>query len=64
MDQSTRDLGISKYDAQSQYLAYHEGRNGFRRQSYTGKPWLMDVAARVGSRAEMYRNQLARCGRL
>ncbi len=64
MDESSRELGISKYDAQSQYLAYHEGRNGFRNQSYLGKPWLVDVAARVGSRAEMYRGQLASCGKL
>jgi hypothetical protein len=64
MDQSTQELGISKQDAQSQYLAYHEGRTGFRNQSYLGKPWLVDVAARVGSRAEMYRGQLASCGKL
>lgn len=63
MDESTRELGISKYDAQSQYLAYHEGRNGFRNQSYLGKPWLIEVAAKVGARAEMYRVQLERCGR-
>ena len=64
MTDSSEELGISLYDAQSQYLAYHEGRNGFRRQSYLGKPWLMDVSARVSRRAEMYRNQLASCGRL
>lgn len=64
MDESTRELGISKFDAQAQYLAYHEGRAGYRNQSYLGKPWLMDVAANVGARAEMYRNQLASCGRL
>jgi hypothetical protein len=64
MDQSTRELGISKWDAQAQYLAYHEGRTGFRNQSYLGKPWLMDVSAKVAQRAEMYRNQLAACGRL
>lgn len=64
MDQSTRELGISKWDAQAQYLAYHEGRNGFRNQSYLGKPWLMDVSAKVAQRAEMYRAQLASCGRL
>lgn len=64
MNDSAEELGISLYDAQSQYLAYHEGRTGFRNQSYLGKPWLMDVSARVSSRAEMYRNQLAGCGRL
>jgi len=64
MDQSTIRLGISKFDAQAQYLAYHEGRSGYANQSYLGKPWLMDVSAKVAQRAEMYRGQLASCGRL
>jgi len=62
MDQSSRELGISKWDAQAQYLAYHEGRTGYRNQSYLGKPWLMDVSAKVARRAEMYRGQLPSCG--
>lgn len=61
MATSHKKLGISKSDARNQYLAYHEGRSGFARGSYTEKPWLMDVAARVGSRAEMYRKQLQTC---
>jgi len=62
MDISTQKLGISKWDAQAQYLAYHEGRTGYANQSYLGKPWLMDVSAKVAERAEMYRAQLASCG--
>jgi hypothetical protein len=61
MDQSTQRLGISKTDAASQYLAYHEGRTGFANQSYLAKPWLVEVAARVGARSEMYREQLQYC---
>ncbi|MDM7932475.1 lytic transglycosylase [Tabrizicola sp.] len=61
MDQSSQSLGISKEDAGNQYLAYHEGRTGFARQSYLGKPWLVEVAARVGKRSEMYREQLQSC---
>jgi hypothetical protein len=61
MDQSSRALGIAKDDAEAQYLAYHEGRTGFASQSYLGKPWLVEVAARVGARADMYRNQLQSC---
>lgn len=61
MDQSNRSLGISKDDAEGQYLAYHEGRTGFARQSYLNKPWLVEVAKRVGARSEMYREQLAYC---
>ncbi|AZL59130.1 lytic transglycosylase [Tabrizicola piscis] len=61
MDGSTQRLGISKTDAASQYLAYHEGRTGFANQSYLAKPWLVEVAARVGARSEMYREQLQYC---
>lgn len=62
MYNSELKLGVPRNDAQSQYLAYHEGRSGFARQSYRGKPWLMDVAAKVGARAEMYSQQLMACG--
>jgi len=61
MNTTYQSLGISKSDARNQYLAYHEGRSGFARGSYRDKPWLMDVADRVGSRAEMYRVQLQKC---
>jgi hypothetical protein len=61
MDESSRSLGISKDDAEAQYLAYHEGRNGYASQSYEGKPWLQDVAAAVGKRSELYREQLQYC---
>lgn len=61
MDESSRKLGISKDDAGSQYLAYHEGRTGFANQSYLNKPWLVEVAAKVSARAELYRGQLQYC---
>lgn len=61
MDQSSQSLGISKADAEGQYLAYHEGRTGYASQSYLNKPWLVDVAAKVGARSEMYRDQLQYC---
>ena len=64
MDGSARRLGLSKYDATSQYLAYHEGRTGFARKSYLSKSWLVRVAGQVGQRSEMYRAQLASCGRV
>ncbi|MDP5308497.1 transglycosylase SLT domain-containing protein [Paracoccus spongiarum] len=63
MHGSSQALGISKWDATSQYLAYHEGRSGFARRSYLGKSWLVRVAGRVGQRAEMYRAQLVSCRR-
>ena len=61
MDESSTKLGISKDDAEAQYLAYHEGRTGYASESYLGKPWLVEVAAKVGARSEMYRDQLAYC---
>lgn len=54
-------IGISKWDAYSQYLAYHEGQTGFKRKTYAGKPWLKRVASRVNARAERYAGQLAGC---
>ncbi|WP_299360525.1 lytic transglycosylase [uncultured Paracoccus sp.] len=63
MQNSTRRLGISPHDARNQYLAYHEGRSGFARGSYNSKSWLVAVAAQVGARSEMYRQQLASCRR-
>ncbi|NPD17738.1 lytic transglycosylase [Xinfangfangia sp. D13-10-4-6] len=63
MSETERRLGIPKTDAENQYLAYHEGRSGYARQSYLAKPWLVDVAKRVGTRSEMYRSQLEGCGR-
>lgn len=61
MNDSTEKLGIPKSDAEAQYLAYHEGRTGYASQSYLGKPWLVEVAAKVGDRAELYREQLQTC---
>ena len=63
MDGSARRLGISRLDAASQYLAYHEGRSGFARGSHRSKGWLMAVAGRVGSRAQVYAVQLSSCRR-
>lgn len=63
MHGSYEKLGLSKWDATSQYLAYHEGRGGYARGSYRSKSWLMGVANKVGARAQTYRAQLAACGR-
>ena len=63
MDGSTQALGISKSDAENQYLAYHEGRTGFANQSYASKGWLVTIAQKVGERATMYHDQLVSCSR-
>jgi len=61
MDQSYRRLGIAKYDAYNQYLAYHDGQTGFSRGSYKSKPWLIGVANEVQAMANRYEVQLATC---
>lgn len=58
---SYRKLGISKWDAYRQYLAYHEGHGGYQRASYKKKPWLMKVARKVEGNAKRYRAQIATC---
>ena len=63
MTDSARMLGISRTDAESQYLAYHEGRNGYANGSHNAKGWLITIAAQVGSRADRYSTQLRACGK-
>lgn len=63
MDESTERLGIAKTDARGQYLAYHEGRGGYSRRTYRGKPWLVKIAAEIGQRSVTYQSQLTACGR-
>ena len=64
MDQTSKKLGVPKYDAQNQYLAYHEGHNGFARGSHFQKTWLMQVSARVATRAKVYQDQLISCRKI
>ncbi|WP_340680914.1 hypothetical protein [Paraglaciecola sp.] len=52
---------VSKWDAEKQYLNYHEGWGGFKRGSYKKKPWLGKVAKTVQSRALIYAQQLKTC---
>jgi hypothetical protein len=64
MSQTTQELGIPLHDTENQYLAYHEGRGGYARQSYLEKGWLMRVAADLDERAAMYDAQLRSCRRI
>lgn len=58
---SQRTLGISKWDAYNQYLAYHEGHGGWKNKSYNKKQWLIGVAKKVERNAQMYGAQLKNC---
>ena len=59
--QSEKLVGISKNDFYNQYLAYHEGQGGWKKESYLDKKWLIEVAKNVERNAKMYNNQLKEC---
>ncbi len=61
INKSHKVNGVSKWDAYAQYLNYHEGWGGYRRQTYNKKPWLKKVAQRVKKRASRYSAQLKTC---
>ena len=61
VNQSERILGISKNDTYNQYLAYHEGHNGWKKGSYNSKEWLMNAAKNVENNSNRYNNQLKQC---
>lgn len=54
-------LGLSKWDADPLYLAYHEGHGGYQRGTFKQKAWLMATAKKVAARANNYRYQLSQC---
>jgi hypothetical protein len=58
---NSRMNGVSTTDAYNQYLAYHEGKAGYRRGTYNGKAWLPPVARDVQNWANRYDAQLQRC---
>ncbi len=64
MQQSNRELGLAMNDTRNQYLAYHDGRSGFRRGTYRKKAWLVEIANGLQDRAIMYHLQLEDCGKL
>lgn len=59
--QSQKRSGLSLQNTYGLYLAYHEGHGGYNRATYLQKPWLLDVARKVESRANTYQLQLAGC---
>jgi hypothetical protein len=58
---SNRINGISSSDTYSLYLAYHEGHGGFKKRTFSRKPWLQRVASKVAARSQTYQGQLAVC---
>ena len=58
---SYRTLGISKWDAYNQYLAFHEGHGGWKKKTFLKKKWLIDVAKKVDRNAAIYACQINGC---
>ena len=56
-----KELGISRSDARNLYLAYHEGRGGYRRGTWKKKEGVRNTAENVAQTASRYESQLARC---
>jgi hypothetical protein len=56
-----KQLGVSMKNARALYLAYHEGRGGYKRGSYRTKPWLLAVADKVQRQADLYDVQYQGC---
>jgi hypothetical protein len=52
---------VSKWDAEAQYLNYHEGWGGYQRKTFAKKGWLKDVAKQVNARSLRYATQLKGC---
>ncbi|MBV7408813.1 transglycosylase SLT domain-containing protein [Maritimibacter sp. DP1N21-5] len=63
MTQTTKETGVPVTDAKNQYLAYHEGRAGYKRGSHNSKAWLLRVSDEVQARAINYDIQLRSCGK-
>ena len=61
INQANKELGISKKDTYSQYLAYHEGMNGYRKKTYKKKPRLLKIASKVDKQSQIYNRQLSKC---
>ena len=57
-DGTSRELGIAKTDARRLYLAYHEGRAGYRSGTWKEKPKLQRTAERVAETASRYQTQI------
>lgn len=63
MVQTVQETGVPINDTRNQYLAYHDGRTGFKRGTWRSKSWLIRIAGEVEARAVMYDTQLRSCGK-
>lgn len=61
INESHKQLRISKWDISSIYLSYHEGWGGYKKRTYRKKPWLVKIANKLKDQAWIYKKQLDRC---
>ena len=59
--QSNKMLGISMNDYYNHYLAYHEGQGGWQKKTFNSKKWLLEIAKKVETQSNIYKNQLLEC---
>ena len=64
MQQTVEEVGIPINDTRNQYLAYHDGRTGYKRGTWRSKSWLIRIADEVAARAVVYDTQLRRCNKI
>ena len=58
---SRSTLGISQTNIEHLYLAYHEGRGGYKRKSYLRKKSLRKIAKKVSRQTDIFERQLKTC---
>jgi hypothetical protein len=61
INQARNKNGVSKTDAFSLYLNYHEGTTGYAQGTYKNKAWLNKAALGVQRRSEKYTIQYSQC---
>tara|TARA_B100001123_G_C15329240_1_gene1030674 strand:- start:889 stop:1494 length:606 start_codon:yes stop_codon:yes gene_type:complete len=58
---SVKELNIDKNNARILYLAYHEGRRGYKKGTHRNKQWLLEVADKVQRQSDLYNLQYQDC---
>ncbi|EPE37842.1 hypothetical protein CF66_2102 [Candidatus Photodesmus katoptron] len=61
INETQKQLGISKWDSYNQYIAYHEGRRGYKQKRYQSNLFLKNIAKKVEEQARDYGWQLKKC---
>ena len=60
-NKTAQQLNISRNNGYALYLAYHEGRGGYKRKTYLQKNWLISAAKKVRKHTKLYAKQIKMC---